>query len=154
MPITAIHIAKYFYDRGVRDKIKIQKLTYIAFGFHAVLANEHLFEEKIQAWKYGPAIPILHTSYDSLEGAERGEFSLKIKKTLDRVYNRYADALPFTLVDLTHRKGTPWANNYVEGENREIPKEEITEYYRVILGATIKLISRDARNILKDFASR
>ena len=75
-------------------------------------------------------------------------------KNIDRVLDKYGKELPFHLVDLTHSTGTPWSKNYEENANNEIPKEDIKSYYKILLGATVGLLTPSSRKILEDFASR
>ena len=64
---TAFHIANYFlwraWEEGVEvTPLKLIKLVYIAYGWNLVLNKDRpkLFEERIEAWKYGPVIPSVY----------------------------------------------------------------------------------------------
>jgi uncharacterized phage-associated protein len=40
--------------------LKLMKLVYIAHGWHMAIENQDLFNNRIEAWKYGPVIPDLY----------------------------------------------------------------------------------------------
>lgn len=151
--MKAQHHANYIKSKGITDKIKLQKLLYISFGFYATFEKgNYLFQDTIEAWKYGPVVPSVYNnpSYPNKTPLKDD----KAKKHIDRVLRFYGDKNPFSLVDLTHKKGTPWHNNYEEGKHNEIPKQEIIEYYQTILGSSILILKGDSRRILEDFAKR
>lgn len=39
---------------------KLMKLCYIAHGCHLAIGGEPLFDDRIEAWRYGPIIPALY----------------------------------------------------------------------------------------------
>lgn len=58
-------IAKYFIELAKEegmglDPMKLLKLTYISDGWHLGITGKPLFENEIQAWKYGAVIPDLY----------------------------------------------------------------------------------------------
>ena len=63
MKTTALNVANYLYSKGFTDKIKIQKLLYISFGFYSYFQKENLFDDKIEAWQYGPVIPNVYHNF-------------------------------------------------------------------------------------------
>ena len=124
--------------------LKLQKLVYITFGLHAGKRGNHLFEDRIEAWKYGPVIPKL---YQELKTFRDKRFTLEEVKsekisrakqindeavldtinTVNRIYGK-KDAL--SLVEYTHGKNTPWSQVYDGQRSKEIPKDAIKMYYR------------------------
>ena len=154
MENNIMSIASYLYHNGTKDKLKLQKLLYISFGFYGALNNgEHLFTNPIEAWQYGPVIPEVYHNYNNLEKTPYGTdtISKKQKKTLDRVINLYAHKDPFYLVGLTHQEKSPWSNTK---SKQEIDKEEIISHYKFLLGVAMKLSFGDSRKIMEDFARR
>ncbi|MEH2444259.1 MAG: type II toxin-antitoxin system antitoxin SocA domain-containing protein [Nostoc sp.] len=63
--IDCLNVARYFIVRAYEDSIeaemtnmKVQKLLYYAQNLHLAMYDEPLFEEEIQAWRYGPVCPL------------------------------------------------------------------------------------------------
>jgi len=58
-------IASYFLHKAAESNqtltpMKVIKLVYLAHAWNLGLFGNPLFEEKAQAWKYGPVIPSLY----------------------------------------------------------------------------------------------
>lgn len=152
---TAFELALYLFQNATQDKIKIQKLLYISFGFYGVLNKGlTLFDAEIQAWTYGPVIPEVYDNQHRLPQQPSIVLDPKTKRILDRVITTYGKKQPFDLVNLTHQPNTPWSTFYREGAYNEIPKDAILDHYRVILSASIVMLSGDSRRIMEDFARR
>ena len=162
---TASNIASFFlhkaeFDRKIRriSNLQLQKLVYISFGWHTICSNEDLFQDRIEAWRYGPVIPSLYYKFNAFNdnpisvrtidndlhvylpsmddiGSRELQFPLImeegtfIKEFLDMVFDEYIKKPPHVLVDLTHGKATPWDKVYIPGAKMEIPKPLIREYY-------------------------
>ena len=125
---NAIAFANGFVERARKkgrqlSPIEVLKLTYIAHGWSLALLDRELFGDEVQAWKFGPVIPIL---YQATKFFGNGPVTQAIKhpyfpgeydgmqlsnvenELLDRVYQVYGHLKPFQLSGLTHQKGTPW----------------------------------------------
>lgn len=161
MKSKALAIAQYIYNRGYNSNLQINKLLYIAFGFYGATYDEYLFDSKIEAWKYGPVIPVVYNCYhfSYLETQQYATCGLSEKeiKIIDTVLEVYGKKEPFLLVEMTHQKNTPWSKFYVEGEkNIEIDKKEIISYYKKVLNnsdALVALISTDEfKNIMESLS--
>ena len=70
-------VAKYFIIRAYQDgrdtdmtNMKVQKLLYYAQSLHLALFDEMLFDEEIQAWRYGPVCPPAYRFYSQFEGEQ------------------------------------------------------------------------------------
>jgi uncharacterized phage-associated protein len=75
--IDCLNVARYFIMRAYEDGIeaemtnmKVQKLLYYAQSLHLALYNEPLFEEEIQAWRYGPVCPPAYRFYSDFEARQ------------------------------------------------------------------------------------
>lgn len=79
---------------------KLQKLLYYTQAWNLVLNGEKLFEEDIEAWIHGPAIPIVYRTYKSygrmpiMEEVRCDESvftknELKVLKEVWRVYGKF-----------------------------------------------------------------
>jgi len=157
---TALSAAQYIYDKGFTNNIVINKLLYISFGFYGASHDEYLFGDKIEAWQYGPVIPNVYSEFKKngfYFGHNRNELTNEEKETINDVLSLYGDKAPFLLVELTHKKGTPWSDVYVDGEkNIEIKKESIINYYKNFIQISDKLVKQiadeDFERVMKELS--
>lgn len=144
-------------DGKVISPIKLQKSLYFLFAYWGLFIREnkenrdsvevdystyceYLYNDKIEAWTYGPVIPSVfiaekegelenltdkHYAEDYLE-----DDSIK-KEIIDNLLDQIFDIDDFSLVRISH-EDMCWKKNYVETDlkhNREISKEEIIDEY-------------------------
>ncbi|MGA2677789.1 MAG: type II toxin-antitoxin system antitoxin SocA domain-containing protein [Sedimentisphaerales bacterium] len=141
--LTAQDIADYFLslvDEDCGDSIsnlKLQKLVYYAQGFHLAIEDKPLFDEPIEAWKYGPVIPTLYHKY---KGSESGpiskpdnidldKYSPKVKSLLNDVYEVYGQFSAWKLACLTHDE-PPFKNTPM---NSVINQQAMKDYFKTLL---------------------
>jgi len=143
----SLDIARYIYNKGYTDNIQLNKLLYISFGFYGAKYKKYLFDDAIQAWKYGPVVPVVYCAYKLdhflLESMSNTDIVLhkEEKDVIESVLNVYGKKAPFLLVKLTHQNNTPWSNAYVEGKRDvEIEKEVIISYYTKFLARVDKVV--------------
>lgn len=157
---SATHVADYMLasavlDYGLNlDQLQLNKLLYIANGFVLQDRDEPAFHNPVEAWKYGPVIRTVWETYNNwgdapirmldmcrtslgnkAEVARRRNELLKIigrdvAGIVGGVLEGYGRCTGGELVDMTHRKGTPWSDAYRPGRNNVIPTESITRFYR------------------------
>lgn len=132
---TALQIAKYFIKKSKPTdrltNLKLQKILYYAQGWYLANFKKPLFGDKIEAWKYGPAIRTIYQQFKNNGNAvlndEVGEWEIKeidkqTQKFLDEVWNVYKKYSGSDLVSLTHKE-PPYIearNSIKEGDNSEI----------------------------------
>ena len=148
-------VANFFLEKAHQEGVpltamKLQKLVYIAYGWHLALTNKKLFTEEIEAWKHGPVVPSLYhefkhfrknpitsfaTSYDYDSEQEivprvqesEGETNM----VLSKVWNIYKRFSGWSLREKTHVKDGPWDRVYDEKKmGVEIRDEDISEHYK------------------------
>jgi len=135
--------------------LQAHKLVYLAYGEILAETGQQLFEEPIEAWKFGPVVPDL---YHALKRYGSGPITEPLPKRgthirmIDRlrpartqdddvaaklhdVWNRYAHLPGEELVRLTHLPGTPWhlVWNRMGGRERlgaKIPDSLIYAFFR------------------------
>lgn len=126
--------------------MKLLKLVYIAHGFSLALLNRDLFQNRIEAWKYGPVIPDL---YQATKRFGRGAIPLdligdpddqvvdeQVQTFLEDIYSKYGHLDGIQLSYLTHQSGTPWDKVYSPAlRNAQIPDDLIAEHYKGLLVA-------------------
>jgi uncharacterized phage-associated protein len=148
----ASHVANCFLmiadDRKVTDMtpIKLLKLVYFSYAWYLATYEEPLFEEKIEAWKYGPVIPSLYHEFKrfgphSITGLAVephneqyitnvyapivSEKDDKAYHIIDHVWNAYGNKTGFELVDITHEDSSAWKRVYKPGLNCPLNDEDI-----------------------------
>ncbi len=123
--------------------LQLMKLVYIAHGWSLVLRRAPLFDDRIEAWKYGPVIPDL---YQATKGYGRSPIPLDViddappaveadvQEFLEEVFRQYGNLSGYSLSSLTHKRGSPWQQVYEEGcLGIEIPSNLIKEHYEILL---------------------
>lgn len=157
----AAYIKKKYlqYQKNVYQKvispIKLQKSLYFLFAYWGQYIvsnkenqdsvevdysnfNEYLFDDRIEAWTYGPVVPRVYTAenlnmIDEIDINGYLEDEPIKKEFIDNLLEQLFDVDDFGLVSISHQDEC-WKNHYVESDekhNREIPKKEIIdEYYR------------------------
>lgn len=120
--INPLSAAEYFIVRAYEDKtdadmtnMKLQKLLYYAQSLHLALYDEPLFEEDIQAWRYGPVCPSAYDYYCNYASKQLpiptyetlSSTSLAIKKLLEEVWRNFGMHSAYSLRDMTHEE-IPW----------------------------------------------
>jgi uncharacterized phage-associated protein len=123
MPYFASQIANYFIERGSRenvkvDPLKLQKLVYLAHGWHLLFENAPLIREQIEAWRYGPVVPYLYRlarRYGSLSIGSRlpepqGGLPIdpRTERLLNEIWRVYGQKSGIELSMLTHEPGYAW----------------------------------------------
>ena len=156
---TAIHVANYLI--GLKqgsypvDLLRINKMVYIVFGWiSAIRGDVFLFDDRIEAWPYGPVIPSIYHSFkhngvykitekckeldDNFDSyvpdlSDSEKNSPTIIQNVKTIWSAYKNSSSSELVGLTHAQDTPWEIAYKKGKhgrNIEIKKEDIREYYK------------------------
>ena len=135
--------------------MKIQKLVYIAHGWHLAYKEEPLCLEVVQAWRWGP---VFHDLYHSVKRWGRQPITSPIQdywdgeiysvedddvpngdvhfgaELIDAVWGVYGSFNAAKLSAITHAEGTPWSSIYDENRRyAEIPNELIRDYYKSLL---------------------
>lgn len=121
------------------DNLKLNKLLYYVQGFSLVKLGYPMFDENIQAWDYGPVIPEIYHVFkccgkNSIEEPttpfDESRFSTEELNLLIDIYNEYGKYTGWALKNMTHEKGSPWAQVYEKNQNKVITKKSIEEYFK------------------------
>jgi uncharacterized phage-associated protein len=124
--------------------MQLMKLVYISHGWSLAISGRDLFEDRIEAWRYGPVIPELyratkHFGRSPIPMAMVGDPEEDILDATDAVlvkdvYGKYGHLNGIQLSDLTHRQGSPWYQAYSSGIfNAEITDNVIRQHYSALL---------------------
>jgi uncharacterized phage-associated protein len=120
--INCLNVARYFiikaYEDGIEAEMtnmKVQKLLYYSQSLHLALYDELLFDEEIQAWRYGPVCPPAYRFYSEFEANQlpvpSQDFLLDIsdeqKKLLEEIWEYFGGYHAYRLSNMTHGE-FPW----------------------------------------------
>lgn len=139
MAYNAIDIAKKIICKtdvehgDTISNLKLQKLLYYMQGFHLAYFNTPFFNESIEAWTYGPVVPVVFQEFKRYKQQainpanyqDELELTGEEQRMFDEVYNDYNRFSAVALMNMTHNKG-PWKNHKV-GE--VITNEELRSFF-------------------------
>lgn len=158
-------IGNWFLDRAERGDgeqltaMKLQKLAYVAHGWHLAFQDKPLVHDAVEAWKWGPVFRSLYREFQvfgsrpiadratAFDGASLEDKVISIrdyenaeemKQFLEGVWKVYGQYTAGQLSDITHQPGTPWRRMYERMGNKIlpytiIPDEMIKEYYKKLI---------------------
>ena len=96
---------------------RLQKLLYIAQGWHLAITGKPLFESPIEAWNFGPLLPEVRESLkecgshpitaDYADSTLIDEESLASELIL-RVWDYHGESSGVELADITNSSKSPW----------------------------------------------
>jgi uncharacterized phage-associated protein len=157
-------IAGYFIEKSNRENaplsvLQLIKLVYISHGWNLALNGTPLISDKIEAWKYGPVMPSLHSLFecqnlrkDDLVKNFPTEEIICIKPIhrilLNKIYVKYRNDSGDELTKLMHREDTPWYKVWDNeaGKNKPIEDADTKIYYS-------KQINKEAFDNLLEYPS-
>lgn len=176
MAYKAIDIAKKIVCRtdvehgDTISNLKLQKLLYYMQGFHLAFFNAPFFNESIEAWTYGPVVPVVFQEFKRYKqraiNPENYHDELVLtneeQQMFDIVYGEYNRFSAVTLMNMTHTEG-PWKNHGIGDEitNDELRTFFLTqidrsepfqtdEYGRIVLTENMREAVRKAEKSLSD----
>ena len=136
-------------ERKTLSPMQVQKLIYIAHGWHLSLNDSPLVSQPILAWKHGPVVRDVYdeyriygsediTHYYRSRDPETGIPEVSFvrdpvsKEIIESVWNSYKRFSATELWKLTHQNGSPWDRVYKGGvgEGDIIPNELIALAYK------------------------
>ena len=151
------HVINYSneHDYGISN-LKLQKVLYFILAYFLVNKNNHspCFNERIEAWDFGPVVPIAYHEYkqfgsgdiptvrtylrydeNDIWNLERVQFDDSVindedKELINKVIDKFSPYTATDLVSITHRQ-SPWIDAYVPYKNNEITIDSIREYFNV-----------------------
>ncbi|MFE4353876.1 Panacea domain-containing protein [Peribacillus butanolivorans] len=143
--ISALKVARFLIflkendQRGLElSNLKLQKLLYYCQGYYLARYGKPLFEETIEAWRYGPVVPKVYFHYKSfgdldlkVESEENDDFfQLEQEKlsVIAYVWKTLGELSAGTLVDKTHSE-SPWLNAWFHSDDKVISNKQIQTYF-------------------------
>lgn len=118
--------------------LKLQKLLYYQQGYHLAQFDKPLFDENVEAWMYGPVVPV---AYDYFQ--QYGAQSLPVEKDVIvlpdedeslfyQVYDAYREFSAIGLMNMTHRE-KPWTEAVPHNRGTVISLDAIKSYFKTQL---------------------
>ncbi len=117
--------------------MQLLKLVYISHSWMLGLYNRPLFEDKIEAWRYGPVIRSVYSRYkrfgaipisDDVKDQESSfdEYALDVMEQVVKIYGNYNGLM---LSSLCHQPGSPWEVTITETGENSVIQNDLIEYY-------------------------
>jgi Uncharacterized phage-associated protein len=161
-PYSALSVANYFLSKEPMTVMRLQKLVFYAHGIYLAERGKPLIFDHIQAWKWGPVIPVLYQAFKHFKDREITEQAtvvmpsggtsmvvmpvappeasdaVAILEDTWRLLGRFSAA---KLSNATHQPGTPWHEVYQRSmdehgklvPNLRIENERIEAFFRQLL---------------------
>lgn len=152
MPFPSKTIANNFLEWDFRDgaasvtPMKLQKLVYMAHGWHLAVHNTPLINEQFEAWPYGPVEDTLYHTFKQFRNSPISSYAktwagdkevsyivnkdnIQFYEIFDAVTAKYGALSALHLSSLTHMPGTPWSLTRAGGEVY-IENNNIGEHFR------------------------
>lgn len=157
-------VANWFLDHAAKTgktltAMKLQKLAYIAHGWHLAMTDAPLVHDAVEAWKWGPVFRSLYREFRefgsepitdraiAFDGSTLEEKTIRIDDYgdttqmdlfLTNVFDIYGKFTAAQLSEITHRAGTPWQQMFAQMGNRilpytVIPNDRIKQHYKTLL---------------------
>lgn len=148
--LKGIDIAKYILTQTPCTHLKLEKMVYMCYAEYLCETNERLFQDKIYAYRLGPVVKTVYEKYkksgkSSLEAEDDVvTYDEKVKNmplrsrilsshngvkkviSVDKIIEKYSKYTANELVELTHKKQTPWS---VTEKNKIIKDKDILKYH-------------------------
>lgn len=149
----AQYISEYYEEKKQKSisPVRLQKTLYFCFAYWGGFVakgklfqgkdteidvsnySEYLFDEKIEAWVYGPVVKDVYheTNLQQYHNDNLFNGDIFLQSFIDGVIDDTMEVNDFKLVDISHQDRS-WINNFnydEEYHNNEIPKEKIIEEY-------------------------
>lgn len=153
--LRGLDVARYILSKIKCTHLKLEKLVYLCFSDYLCKYDKELYEDEIYAYRYGPVVESVYekykgSGYQEIEQEQENEKDIDatgikempsrsrilfakdgIEKieSIDETLKKYGDFTANELVDLTHRKQTPWDMAGRGTKQYVIIKNEIIKKY-------------------------
>lgn len=134
--LSGLDVATYILTKVKCTHLSLEKLVYFAYADYLCKYSDRLFEDRIYAFKHGPVIESVYQTYKKsgyqyLEPLQFDADAICIRtdvkempaksrilfarngaeklKSIDTTIEKYGKLTARELVDITHRKGSPWS---------------------------------------------
>lgn len=144
MAYKVIHIAHKILSQATNSEVeglvcnmKLQKMLYYMQGFHLAYFDTPLFDEEVEAWMYGPVVPLVYECFknNGNAGIEYNDDVIALspdeEALFSEVYRVYSEFSAIGLMNRTHSE-SPW-KSVETGVGNVIPKESMKDFFKTRL---------------------
>lgn len=115
--------------------MKLQKLLYYQQGYHLAEFDKPLFNEPVEAWIYGPVVPVAYDFFKS-NGQSGLEFNSECvslndneEKLFGQVFEAFRDFSAIGLMNKSHEE-SPWIESTPHRRGTIISQEKIKNFFK------------------------
>ncbi|TRL38105.1 DUF4065 domain-containing protein [Rhizobium straminoryzae] len=151
-------LLRAWQDELELTQIDIQKILYFLHGHHLLEHGKPLVKSEFEAWEYGPVQRTVYDDFKRFGDQPITELAQKFDpirrthcpfprlsdnaaiSTIEQHLGKYLEIPAFTLVDITHKPGTPWSRTMEAALTRvnvgmRIKNELIVSYFEGFITA-------------------
>jgi len=116
------------------SNLKLQKLLYYMQGYHLAQFDAPLFNEDIEAWFYGPVVPVAYNKYKKYgnKGINPEGNAIVLsdeqENLFEKIFNIYGNYSASGLMNLTHEEH-PWKSTPT-GVGNVISHEKMKRFFK------------------------
>ena len=118
------------------SNLKLQNILYFIQAEFLITKNKPCFREDIEAWGFGPVVPVVYREYKAYGGTSIPHFKDRPIEPIEKEDIALIDEIvefckPYSSVDLTDisMKQDPWRMVYSRYRTKVISNESIKEYF-------------------------
>jgi uncharacterized phage-associated protein len=137
--------------RGLElSNLKLQKLLYYSQGYYLSMYGEPMFEDSIEAWKYGPVVPGVYRSFKSFghldiktPNAEHYDYTAlenRKQSVIAYVWKTLGEMTAGSLVDKTHSE-LPWLRTWLNDGDKIISNDLLEAFFNRNVSDNIPIYS-------------
>ena len=138
--MAALDVAQYIINETLNkgypvSNLKLQKMLYFVQGVMLVNYGRPAFEDRIEAWQYGPVVPEVYFAYSSYGATpillqyDKINLDAEERNAANIVINSFLKTPAFALVNETHKVNSPWYDAYHSSGDNIISNESIVQYF-------------------------
>lgn len=136
----AIEIAKYIINKCIFcnrpiSNLQLQKILYYVQGeYIKITGGDVLFNDKIEAWTYGPVVPSVYYEFNGFSSSDINliydvkDIELRAREIIDPIIEEKSLLSAWKLVENTHNE-VPWKISYEKGRNNIIEIATMQKYF-------------------------